>query len=202
MAAPKSKSYTVDQYLVMERAAHERHIFVDGEVFAMAGESDAHGDITVNLTIIVGSQLKGTPCRARTKDTKVRSGRTPLPGQSMSGMFSYPDIVVICGEPEYHDAFQDIVLNPTAIMEVLSPSTEAFDRGDKFTRYQKWNPSLREYVLVSQDQPQVEVFTRQTDGKWEYVLYTGLDATVVLPSIRCTLKLADVYDRVQFLVTD
>jgi Uma2 family endonuclease len=197
MAAPKSESYTVDQYLVMERAAHERHIFVDGEVFAMAGESSAHADITANLMGIVVNRLRGTPCRARTKDTKVRSGRTPLPVQSTSGMFSYPDIVVICGEPEYHDAFQDIVLNPTAIMEVLSPSTEAFDRG-----YQKWNPSLREYVLVSQDQAQVEVFTRQADGKWEYVLYTGLDATVVLPSIRCTLKLADVYDRVRFPVME
>jgi Uma2 family endonuclease len=116
----------------------------------------------------------------------------------MQGMFSYPDIVVICGEPEYHDAFQDIVINPTTIVEVLSPATEAFDRGEKFTRFQTWNPTLREYVLVSQDQPAVEVFTRQADGKWEYVRYAGLDATVVLPTIRCTLNLVDVYDRVKF----
>jgi len=197
MAAPKSKSYTVDQYLAMERAAHERHVFVDGEVFAMGSESGAHGDISANLVGILGSQVKGTPCRARTKATKVRSGPVPMPGQSMQGMFSYPDIVVICGEPEYHDAFQDIVINPTTIVEVLSPATEAFDRGEKFTRFQTWNPTLREYVLVSQDQPAVEVFTRQADGKWEYVRYAGLEATVVLLTIRCTLNLVDVYDRVK-----
>jgi Uma2 family endonuclease len=116
----------------------------------------------------------------------------------VSGLYSYPDVVVVCGEPEYHDAFTDVILNPTAIVEVLSPSTEAFDRGEKFTRYQVWNPTLSDYLLVSQDRPQVEHFHREKDGRWTYQVYTGLDAEVVIPSIRCTLRLADVYDRVSF----
>jgi Uma2 family endonuclease len=171
---------------------------MDGEIYGVAGESNAHGIITVNIVMTLGLQLKGTPCQARTKDTKVRSGPTPMPGHGTSGLFSYPDVLVICGEPEFHDAFTDVVLNPTAIVEVLSPSAEAFDRGEKFTRYQTYNPTLREYVLVSQDQPQVEVFTRQPNGTWNYRRETGLEASVALASIGATLKFADVYDRVNF----
>lgn len=200
MASPKGRPrLTVDEYLEMERASEVRHVYLDGQIYAMAGESWEHGDITVNLVTTVANQLKGTPCRARIKDTKVRSGPIPMSGQSVSGMFSYPDILVLCGEPEYHDAFTDIILNPTAIMEVLSPGTEAFDRGEKFKRYQTWNPTLRDYLLVSQDQPQVEHFHRLDDGSWAYQLYAGLDAKISIPSIQCTLNLADVYDRVTFV---
>lgn len=199
MVAPRSKPYfTVDQYLAIERAAEERHIYLDGEIHAMAGESDAHGVISVNIVIALGMQLKGTPCQARTKDTKVRSGPTVMPGPSSRGLFSYPDVLVICGKPEFHDAVTDVVLNPAAIVEILSPSTEAFDRGEKFIRYQTYNPTLREYVLVSQDRPQVEVFTRQSDGSWSYHRTVGLEATAALSSIPCTLQLADVYDRLRF----
>lgn len=201
MAAPSSRPYyTVDQYLAIERAAEERHIFLNGEIYAMAGESNAHGIITVNLVVTIGAQLKGTSCQARTKDTKVRSGQIPMPGQSSKGLFSYPDILVICGEPEFHDAFQDVILNPRVIVEVLSPSTESFDRGEKFTNFQSYNPTLQEYVLVSQDRTQVEMFTRQKDGTWSYQRVTGLHATLAIPSIGCTLNLADVYDRVVFPV--
>jgi Uma2 family endonuclease len=196
---PISKlAYTMDQYLAIERSAQERHCFVDGEIYAMAGESDAHGDISVNLVVHLGNQLKGTTCRVRTKDTKVRSGPILSAGETTRGVFSYPDVLVICGEPEYHDALKDVVLNPKAIFEVLSESTEAFDRGEKFTRMQTWNPALTDYVLVSQDRPQVEHFTRQADGSWSYRMTTGLDARVVIASIQCTLKLADVYERVGF----
>jgi Uma2 family endonuclease len=123
----------VDQYLEMERASEERHFYLDGEIYAMAGESGAHGDISANLVISLGTQLKGKPCRARTKDTKVRSGPNPTAGRNTDGLYSYPDVVVICGEPHYHDEHE--VTNPTAIVEVLSPEMEAFDRGEKFTRY-------------------------------------------------------------------
>ncbi len=199
MSMPKLKPhFTVDQYLAIERAAEERHIFLDGEIHSMAGVSDAHGDITTNALGILYNQLKGTPCRARIKDTKVRSGTTPLLGHGTAGMFSYPDIVVVCDEIEYHDSVKDIVLNPTAILEVLSPATEAFDRGEKFLRYQTWNATLREYVLVSQEQPQIEVFRRQADDTWSYQRFSGLQAEASLPSIHCTLKLKDVYDRVVF----
>lgn len=199
MGLPKIKPhYTVDQYLAIERASIERHEYLDGQIYAMAGESSEHADISVNVVGSLHAQLKGTPCRARTKDTKVRSGPDLTSGQSTACLFSYPDVVVICGEPEFHDSLKDVILNPKAIMEVLSPSTEAFDRGGKFTRYQRWNPTLQEYVLVSQDEPQIEHYSRQLDGSWNYRQHVGLDAEVVLPSIGCTLKLADVYDRVNF----
>jgi Uma2 family endonuclease len=190
--------YTVDQYLRIERAAEERHYYLDGEIYAMAGESDAHGEITVNIVGILFNQLRGTPCRARTKDTKVRSGPILSAGQAARGLFSYPDVLVICGEAEFHDALKDVILNPKVIIEVLSPSTEAFDRGEKFTRLQTWNPSLTDYVLVSQNCPQIEHFTKQSDGSWSYRRTTGLEAAVSIASIHCTLKLADVYDRVVF----
>src|SRR5580704_10866140 len=111
-------------------------------------------------------------------------------------MYSYPDVLVVCDEPEYHDAFTDVILNPTVIAEVLSPATEAFDRGEKFARYQMWNPTLTDYLLVSQDQAQIEHFSKQPDGKWSFDRYVGLDSSVTLASIQCTLQLADVYDRV------
>jgi Uma2 family endonuclease len=189
--------FTVDEYLARERASLDRHEYLDGHILAMAGESDAHGIISVNVVVSLGSQLKGTPCQARTKDTKVRSGPIPMPGHGTRGLFSYPDIVVICGGPEYHDAFRDVILNPTTIVEVLSPTTEALDRGAKFLGYQTYTPSLKDYLLVSQDEAQVEHYTRQPDT-WSYRRFTGLEATVAIPSIKCTLRLADVYDRVVF----
>jgi Uma2 family endonuclease len=199
MGMPKSKpKFTVDEYLALERAAEERHEFLDGQILAKAGESDAHGEISLILAGIFYADLKGTSCRARTKDTKVRSGPIPMPGQSTSGLFSYPDIVVVCGEIEFHDAFTDVILNPKAIVEVLSPATEAFDRGEKFTPFQRWNPTLTDYVLVSQDQPLIEHFARQADGSWSSQRHAGLGAVAVIASINCTLKLADVYDRVVF----
>jgi Uma2 family endonuclease len=203
LAQRTSKSaYTIDQYLKFERSSEERHYYLDGKIYAMAGESSAHGDISANLVGSLVNQLRGTPCRARTKDTKVRSGPILSAGETTRGLFSYPDVVVICGEPEYHDAMKDVVLNPKAIVEVLSESTEAFDRGEKFTRMQTWNPGLTDYLLVAQDRPQVEHFTRQADGTWSYRLTTGLDASVGIPSVGCTLKLADAYDRVTFPVEE
>lgn len=199
MSMPKPRPLvTVDQYLARERAAEERHEYLDGQIHAMAGESPNHGDISANLVIALGSQLKGKPCRLRTKDTKVRSGPTPMSGQSTHGLFSYPDLVIICGEPEYHDAYQDVILNPTAIVEVLSPATEAFDRGAKFRRYQTWNPTLTNYLLVSQDQAEIEHFHHQADGSWTFQRIAGQASSVAIPSIGCTLKLADVYERVTF----
>ena len=199
--AKAQPAYTVHQYLAIERAADERHYYLDGGIYAMAGESDAHGIITVNLVGTLFHQLRGTPCQVRTKDTKVRSGPILSAGETARGLFSYPDVLVLCGQPEYHDALKDVVLNPKVIFEVLSAGTEAFDRGEKFSRFQTLNPSLTDYILVSQDRAQIEHFTRQLDGTWSYRRTTGLDATVVIASINCTLKLADVYERVT-LATD
>ena len=202
MSMPFRSKFTVDQYLAFERSSDERHIFLDGEIFDMAGESDAHGAITFNLGVSLGNQLKGTRCHGRFKDTKVRNGIGPMSGTAIKGMFSYPDIVVICGEIQFHDAFTDIVVNPMAIFEVLSPTTDAFDRGEKFVRYRTWNPTLTDYILVSQDKPQVEHFAKQADGSWLLRVYTALEDTLAIASIGCTLKLADVYDGVAFAVSN
>jgi Uma2 family endonuclease len=190
--------YSVEEYLAIERASEERHEYIDGCIFAMAGESGEHGDICVNLVGTLHAQLRDTPCRARTKDTKVHSGPTPRYPRTTEGFFSYPDLVVICNEPEYHDEHRDVILNPAVIIEVLSKSTESFDRGEKFQRYQVWNPTLTDYVLVSQKAPSVEHYSRQSDGTWSYKIYQGLEQSFVIDSIRCELRLADIYDRVAF----
>jgi Uma2 family endonuclease len=188
--------YSAEEYLEFERQAEERHEYLDGFIYAMAGESPLHADISANLVILIGEQLRDSPCRVRTRDTKVRSG--PTQRRTMKGLFSYPDLVVICGEPEYHDEHRDVVINPTVIIEVLSESTEARDRGVKFHRYQTWSPTLTDYVLVSQIAPIIEHFERRPDGSWSYHVYDNIEESFTIKSINCTLKLSDVYARIVF----
>ena len=191
--------FTVEEYLALERASEERYTYLDGQIYAMAGESPEHGDICSNLVIDVGAQLRGRPCRVWTKDTKVRSGPLPQTRRIFKGLFSYPDLVMVCGEPQFHDAYRDVLLNPTVIIEVLSPNTEAFDRGEKFRRYRIFNPSLSDYVLVAQDQPLIEHFVRQEHGQWLLAAsVSDLSGSVSLASIQCTLPLTNVYDRIVF----
>jgi Uma2 family endonuclease len=197
MGLPKT-ILTEDEYLAFERASEERHIYVDGQIFAMAGESWAHGDITANLLASLHSQLAGSPCRVRTKDTRVRSGPLPKSPKRPAGLYSYPDIVVVCDEPKFLDEHRDVVLNPKVIIEGLSESTEAFDRGLKFERYQKYNPTLTDYILVSQDHAQMEHYHREKNGKWSYERHEGLKAVVTIKSIKCRLKAAGVYRHVKF----
>lgn len=204
MALPKLKAreeklYTVDEYLSLEREAAERSEYFDGEIFLMAGESDEHGDISVNLIGELRAQLKNKDCRVRAKDAKIKSGGFEQKiGQSTKGMFSYPDLVIICGEVKYHDKKKDIILNPKIIIEVLSESTEVFDRNHKFTRYKMFNETLTDYILVSQDNPQVEHFIRQDDNSWKMFTYIGLDKICRIDSIECELKLSEIYDRIKF----
>jgi Uma2 family endonuclease len=191
--------YTVDEYLELDRTSEERWQYLDGEVWMMAGESDEHGDIFVNLIAELRFQLKGKDCRVRAKDSKIKSGGfTRKVGQSKKGMFSYPDVVVICDDVKYHDKKKDIILNPHVVIEVLSESTADFDRGDKFTRYRMFNPTLTDYILVSQDKPLVEHFIRQDDDNWKLFVYIGLDKSFKIESIECELKLSEIYDRVKF----
>jgi Uma2 family endonuclease len=202
MAIRKSEMlFTIGEYLTIERHSEDRHEFLDGYIFAMAGESGRHADISTNLTTTISTQLRNTPCRARAKDTKVHSGPVPRPN-SIKGFFSYPDLVVICGEPLYHDEHQDVVMNPAVIFEVLSESTESFDRGEKFQRYQIWNPTLSDYVLVSQTRPVIEHYARQADGSWSYRIFTGLESRLEIATIHCELPLAEVYDRITFPPSD
>ena len=188
--------YTVEQYLTWERQADEKSEFVDGEIYAMAGESGAHADISMNLAAELQSQLKGTNCRARTKDSRVRSGA--MKEQFGRGMISYPDMVVICGDVEYHDVQKDVILNPKVIIEVLSESTEQFDRGTKFMRYRNFNPTLTDYLLVSQIEPHVEHYRRLENGEWLLSEYDGLDKSFEINSIECAISLSELYDRVEF----
>ncbi|MEO8072020.1 MAG: Uma2 family endonuclease [Acidobacteriota bacterium] len=196
LAKPQTYYYSPEEYLKSERKADERSEFIDGEIYAMAGESGRHGDISMNLAGIVQTQLRGIKCRGRVKDTKVKSGA--LKERFGKGMISYPDLVVICGEPEYHDKHQDVVLNPAVIIEVLSESTEEFDRGVKFMRYRNFNETLTDYILVSQTEPHVEHFIRQENGDWLLKEYYDLDASFQIDSINCSLDLAEIYERVEF----
>ncbi|HEX5085867.1 MAG TPA: Uma2 family endonuclease [Blastocatellia bacterium] len=203
MATPRSRIYfTEEEYLAIERASDERHEYIDGRIFAMAGESDQHGEICVNLIGELRSQLSGKPCRVRAQNTKVRSGPEPKPPQTPEGFYSYPDVLVVCGERQFHDKYRDVLLNPNVIIDVLSKSTEAFDRGEKFLRYRTWLPTLTDYILVSQDKPVIEHYRRQSGGDWALSTFDGLDALFKIESIGCSLKLSDIYDGVQFIPQD
>ena len=189
MAAHPQPKFTEEQYLALERAADYKSEFVGGFIYAMAGATLEHVAITANVVIALGSQLRGTPCRAFSADLRVRVAPT--------GMYTYPDVLVLCGEPEFHDGRRDTVTNPTLIVEVLSPSTEAYDRGDKFAHYRTVE-TLREYVLVSQDRRRVERYLRQSDGEeWRYRAVEGVEAELPLESVNAVLRLFDVYDRIE-----
>jgi len=190
--------FTIDEYLALERTEAERHEYLDGCVYAMAGESPDHGRICVNLTRRLAAQLDGSGCEVFSKDLKVRCGPMPRPGGSREGLFAYPDLVVICGALQFHDQAREVLLNPRVILEVLSPSTEAFDRGDKFRRYRAWLPTLTDYVLVAQDRPFIDHYHRQDDGTWALRTHEGLDDALHLATIGCTVPLAEVYERLVF----
>jgi Uma2 family endonuclease len=155
----------------------------------MTGASLNHINTVSNITAELVIQLRGRPCRVLSNEMKVR-----MPD---SRRFFYPDIAVLCGEPQFHDERTDVILNPVLLIEVLSKSTEAFDRGDKFLAHQQLD-SLREYVLVSQDKALVEQYVRQDDGKWNYRAFIGRESALALPSVECTLNLSAVYDKVDW----
>lgn len=199
MSLPQTVArHTVEEYLALERESEERHEYLDGQIYAMAGESTQHADISVNIVSELRTQLKGTPCRVGTKDSKVLSGPAIKHSRSTRGLFSYPDLVVVCGEPRFLDEHQDVLLNPTVIIEVLSPATESFDRGEKFRRYRTQIPSLTDYVLVSQELPLIEHFRRQTNDEWILSAHSEIESSLQIASINCTLHLSEVYDRVTF----
>lgn len=203
MSVPKTETiYTEAEYLALERESEERHEYLDGHIYAMAGESLEHGDICMNLSRIVSTALLGSDYRALSKDTKVRSGPIPKPRYSTKGLYSFPDLVVVCREPQFLDEHHDVLVNPQVIIEVLSPTTEAFDRGEKFLRYRTYLDSLTDYVVVAQSMALVEHFERQPNGQWVIAATsTELSETVVLGSIDCTLRLSEVYDRIVFPIS-
>jgi len=199
MATPQSRIYfTEEEYLAIERSSEERHEYIDGKIFAMAGENDEHGEIASNIFGHLFAQLQGKPCRARHENTKVRSGPEPKSSRNPEGFYSYPDVLVVCGERKFHDKYRDVLLNPNVIFEVMSKSTEVFDRGEKFIRYRTWLPMLTNYILVAQGKPMIEHYRRQPNGDWTLSTVSGIEATLKIESIGCSLRLSEVYDGVSF----
>ncbi len=189
---------SVQEYLAFERESEIRHEYVDGEIFAMSGASRKHNRISWNVVEALGPQLRGGDCEGFVSDMRVRIPATSsLPRRGTDDKFTYPDVVVVCGEAQMEEEEGlEILLNPTLIVEVLSPSTEDYDRGRKFAYYRSI-PSLQLYLLAAQDRVHVERFERQESGLW--VLYETDDPaeTLELPAIGASLALEDVYYRVQ-----
>lgn len=188
-SALRLRTFTEEEYLDLERKAKYKSEFIEGQIYAMAGASPTHALITVNVTVALGLHLRGNPCRVYSNDLKVRIGR--------AGNYYYPDLTVVCGQLQYHDEHQDVLLNPTIIVEVLSPSTEADDRGRKWIQYQQIE-SLTDYIMVSQNEPFIEHYSRQADGGWHYESCSELGEAITIHSIHCPLSLADVYEKVDF----
>ena len=191
MSSQAHKHYTPKEYLALERQAQCKSEYYAGDIFAMAGASRWRNLIVANVVGERRSQLKGRPCATYPSDMRVKISPT--------GLYTYPDVTVVCGEAEFEDSQQDTLLNPTLIVEVLSESTEAYDRGGKFAHYRKL-ASLAEYVLIAQTKPHIEHYVRQPDNRWLLSEADTLRDAIHLPSIDCHLALAEVYDKVDIVV--
>ena len=190
MAIPQKKPFVVvEEYLIQERAADYKSEYCNGEIFAMAGASRRHCLISTNVLGELRGRLRGKGCTPYGSDLRIEVPTT--------GLFTYPDVSVICEQPGFSAHDDETVTNPTLLVEVLSDSTEAYDRGGKFANYRTLG-SLREYVLVSQKEPLVEVFFRLDDGTWKLTPVSGLHATARLQSLEIELPLAEIFYNVQF----
>jgi Uma2 family endonuclease len=190
MSAEVKHRYTLEEYLALERESDERLEFWDGEIFAMSGGTLAHERVMRNTDRSLEVNLAGKGCEVFGCDMQIKVPSAPP--------YRYADGSVVCGKVEV-ERFNgtDLLLNPILIYEVLSPSTEAYDRGDKFTHY-KSIASLREYLLIAQHRPHITHFVKQEDGTWSYSEVNGLESSIFLPSLNITLKLSDIYQLVEF----
>ena len=186
--AQKGPPLTPVEYLTIERAASTKSEFYDGEMFGMAGGTALHSLIGTNAAGEFRDKLRGKKCVPYNADLRILV--------EANGLFTYPDLSVICGPLQFADA-DDTVTNPSVLVEVLSPSTEAYDRGQKFLLYRQI-PSLREYLLVSQHEPLLEMFVRQADNLWVLREAAGLAAQLEIPSLGITISLAEIYAGVAF----
>ena len=193
MSAHPQPRLTPEEYLELDRASQFRNEYYNGHMYAMSGGSVPHAIIIGNLTRETGNALKGRPCFVAPSDLRV--------GVSPDGLYTYPDVVVVCGEIKVLDGRNDTVLNPILIIEVLSPSTEACDRGFKSAQYRTLE-TLQEYALVSQTEPRVEIFRRQTSGDWLLSEALGLEAVCHFDSVDSSVKLSEIYANVTFDLGD
>ena len=180
--------YTPEEYLAIDRNSEHKNQYYAGEIFAMGGASERHNLIVTNLVRELSTQLKGRPCKVYPSGMRVKVSAT--------GLYTYPDVTVVCGEARFEDDQQDTLRNPTVVIEVLSGSTEDYDRGRKFERYRQIE-SLAEYVLIAQEKHHIERFRRQDNNQWLLSETSRLGDTISLDSIDCKLALAEIYDKVE-----
>ncbi len=190
-AVKEEKVYSLSDYLELEKSTDEKFEFWDGNVWSMSGATYPHNQVVMNLLLELGTRLRDKGCNSFPSDMRIKVPEYPP--------YRYPDLTALCGEPQIEKIGGiDMLVNPQLIVEVLSDSTEAFDRGDKFTYY-KSIPSFSEYVLVAQHRPHVTVFVKHGDGFWANYEYNDLDQTVQLSSVPCELRLSDIYRGVEFV---
>lgn len=192
MSASPRPRLTPAEYLEIERRAETKSEYFQGQMFALAGGSYRPGHLIGNLTRALGNALREKPCIVTPTEVRLRV--------SPEGLYTYPDLMVVCGAPAFADEENDTLLNPVLLVEVLSPSTEAQDRGFKFAQYRRLD-SLREYVLVAQNEPRVERFLRQPGETWLLSEFAGLDTACPLESVGAEVRLRDVYEKVEFSPT-
>ncbi len=182
--------YTLEEYFKLEKKSEERYEFYNGEVFCMSGVSPNHAQIETNLITSLNSKLRDRGCRVFPANMRIKVPAAPP--------YRYPDVVVVCDKPIYEKIGGiDTLTNPMLIIEVLSASTEAYDRGDKFTYY-KSIASFREYLLVAQHRPHITHYSKREDGRWSYEEINEIDGHINLQSLNCVLTLAEVYRGVDF----
>jgi len=190
MALPNQKPYIPpNEYLELEHNSELRYEYVAGEVYAMSGGSWNHSLIISNTNRSLGNQLDNKPCTSLVSDMRLHVASVKA--------YRYPDVMVVCGEPQFHDDRTDIIINPIVLIEVLSQSPASIDHIEKKYEYFQI-PSLKEYLLISQDKPQIEWYLRQQDEALLNNIISGIDATMDVVSINCTLKLSDVYQNITF----
>jgi len=189
MSAVPKKRLTAEEYLEFERNSEIKHEFYNGRIYAMAGAKRRHNLIALNIGSEIRTHLKGRKCEAYPSDMRIYIPRF--------GLYTYPDVSVVCGKPEFQDAVLDTLLNPVLLIEILSDSTESYDRGKKFQHYRSIE-SLQEYVLVSQNEARIEKYIRQGDGFWVLSEAVGVESSIMFESIDCPISLAEVYDKIDF----
>jgi Uma2 family endonuclease len=186
--ATAERLYTDEEYLAFERQAEEKHELIDGEIIAMAGASRRHNLISTNTTVALGNQLRGKGCELYANDMRVRM---------REGRYSYLDVVVVCGEPQFADEEFDVLLNPTVVVEVLSKSTRFRDKTEKLETFLKME-SVRECLLIEQDKRHIEHYIKQTPKQWLVKIYEEPDETILLESVDCKISPRDIYTQIEF----
>ena len=193
MSAQTLHPMSESDYLTFERASTLKHEYYRGQIYAMTGAKEAHNVIAGNTIATLHGQVRYKPCRIYPSDMRVKVLET--------GLNTYPDITIICGQPHFTDQTRDTVTNPIVIIEILSPSTERYDRGLKFQNYRTVS-TLMDYILIAQNQAHVEHYARQETGRWELQEARSKDTSLTITSVEFILRLEDIYDKVDFIVDE